>query len=209
MIIINNYSMKKLLIILSLLWTSFTINVYWYNSCAWYLDVTKEDWFCNHLVELQDNKIIKKQEYFRPSAKVNRAEALKVIYELSWKVVDKYNINLFEIKSDIWYQKYVYSAYGSKYIFPNNNVFSSSEYISKAEFAVLIMKILEVDHNNVSCNFLNTVRQKITSNWVEKSNFNNYLCLAQDLNIVTKDLDSKYIDRAVMSRIVYNILFNK
>ena len=173
--------------------------------CATYNDVKSDIWYCEAITKLQKIGVLTKLSTFDPNRNLSRAEALKVLYEASGKKIPEYKRKFFDISGNPWFKKYFYAAYGNKIIKSENGKMKPNATVSKGEFLVLFMKILEIQPGSSSCTLKETSSIP-TSTWVNEPSFKGYLCKAQEMKIATKAFDSHFINRATAMQILYNTL---
>jgi len=198
--------MKKLLIITSLailLLTPSTSRAVF--GCSGYNDVEADDWFCPAVSYLQELGVLSIMSLFNPTHDMNRAEGLKVLYEASGKHIPEWSGDLFDIGSNDWFKPYFYAAYANHHIKAPFDRFDAHLPMTKAEFLILYLKIMEVEPGNNYCDLKETGALQMAS-WAFEPKVHYYLCKAQDMELASKEFDDDHINRAVAMQILYNSL---
>ncbi|PCI25364.1 hypothetical protein COB57_01400 [Candidatus Peregrinibacteria bacterium] len=179
-----------------------------------YSDVKKSDWFCysaNKLLEDGTLSLVNGNTKFNPGGELNRAEALKVLYEASGEMVIDSHGKFFEMPND-WYTKYFYTAYGMKFVTPvapANVSFNENRVITKAEYIVLIAQIFGLETNVSACGIGPIVMTdwvtEVSDKAISKVEAMKYLCAAKAFG-VTKFSEAS-VPRAEAMEIIYKLKY--
>jgi len=193
-----------IIFMLSIISLSFSSQTYAADACAQYTDVAESDWYCEKLEFLLEHGILDaRRDKFHPNTQLNRAEALKILYEAAGERTKSYPLRIFDIPN-AWFLKYFYTAYGEKYIVPEKEKFKPAESITKAEFLLLFMKIFEIDKGGSTGCGLDVI---VLNTWVKGLSLESkqYLCEAKRLNFALSFTGS-FISRADAMTVLSNAL---
>lgn len=197
--------MKKLILILFfmlLIPTTFAA-----GTCATYRDVPEDIWYCPMLTYLQEQNILDSSKTeFNPNVNLNRAEALKVLFEASGERQGVYTSALFDLDATAWFTPYFQSAYAMKYIQSYKGEINPGTDISKAEFIYLFTRIFEVEMGNSGACGLGVPK---LSGWISDTpgDMHKYLCKAKML-LDIETFDEPVINRATAMAVLYKALKN-
>lgn len=173
--------------------------------CSNYRDVSTSDWYCPALKSLKQIKVLDStKSTFKPADKLNRAEALKVLYELNWEQVVSVNNRFFDIKLwDEWFKKYFFTAYWQNLITEDkDNRLNASKEMRKLDFVVLLMLLSHVEIAP-ECEW---GPFRLDSDFLNAVDFGKYICTAEKAWLITKTQDDPTVDRATAMQIIYNFL---
>lgn len=167
-------------------------------------DVLESDWFCPAIKNLASQNIIKSDGPFNPSNKLNRAEALKIMFEASGVAPEEISNQFFDIAPD-WFSKYFFTAYGYQYIQSENQKLNPGKEVTKAELIILFMKVFEIEPE--VCTLPSDKKSYTIGSWVTGSTAEKekYLCSALEYGFAEK-LDEPFVERAVAIQFLSNLL---
>jgi chitodextrinase len=110
-------------------------------------DVKTNDWFAPYVEAAYGNKIIAgyKNNLFKPNQPINRAEAVKILFDAAKIKVDEivFSAKFPDVKNTDWYAKYVEYAAKNKIVNGyENGMFNPSNNITRAEAAKIASLLL-------------------------------------------------------------------
>ena len=175
------------------------------SSCGTYRDVPSDIWYCPMLTYLQEQNILNPSKTeFNPHVNLNRAEALKVLFEASGERHNLYTSRLFDLESTSWFTPYFQSAYAMKYIQSEEGSMNAGDDISKAEFIYLFTRIFDVEMASSGACRLGVPK---IQGWINDTpdSMHKHLCKAKSLFEIDT-FDEPVLNRATAMAILYKAL---
>ena len=170
-------------------------------------DVNQSNPYYTAINYLHDQNILNgySDGYYRPYNPVSRIELLKIVMNTKG-VSTSYDLNFTfpDIDTNMWYAKYVSTAFKSGHINGNNGYFFPNNTVTKAESLKIIFNIVGIEK---ATNIEDHVFQDVNKN----SWYAPYFKTAKDLNLIDGSDEDKIgahdpMDRGEIAEIMYRVL---